>query len=235
MNRVSQQKYDQALLLLPWYVTGKLTPEETTLVEEVLKSSPKLTKELEEQKSVSRMINQDPEVLDLAVITTQEQRLNSLLERIDQDQKDNESSTSLVLGKLRGWFSDVFTFRASNWGYALGAVFIFLQVAILVAVMQDNQGSKYVEFGLNEGSDGKSMAYNQGTDAILTFEFTPQASGEQIQKLFEDIGVKDFHNPPGSSNYEAVLEGDWTDVQIDALIVKLSKKSELVLMVSRGY
>ena len=94
MNRVNEAEYENASLLLPWFVTGKLSQSEKNEIADVLDVSRAFQDELVQQTELAGMIQKDPEVLELVTISSQEKRLDDLMVRINQS--SNEQQTSFL-------------------------------------------------------------------------------------------------------------------------------------------
>ncbi len=254
MNEVGEYQYEHASLLLPWYVTGKLTASEKEEVDAILKISPKLQRELKYQQQMAQMISEDSEVLDIVAIDTQEQRLNRLLDRIDRNtpKPRNSAQQSPVWTK---WPSqilesiDVFLQPLSNnLARVAFSLFLVVQVAILVIVINKTDDSSFATDGSPDviyDLAGESIAVpldassdaigNDTTDkTVLAFQFTLRTSEKEIDQLFQEIDAHVVEHPEGSTNYTVRLSGSWSEKNIDTLISRLEKNHKMIRLVGRG-
>ncbi len=252
-DTIKRQQYEEASLLLPWYITDKLSQTESEKVDAVLKVSLELQSDLVRQLEISEMIKEDPDVLDLTAISSQERRLDSLIERIDNSPSVISTSDSKsLLQKLSEKFhlsrpslsARASSVRMSNtstskrpwlanhrWQVVF-SLFVVAQVAVLAIVM--NKSDNSLMTGTEYELAGVESAYVSSDQAILTFQFENHADKEVIEKLFEKIGAEIVEHSEGSVNYKVFLKGDRSEQEIESLIRDLEKQSDLILLVGRG-
>ena len=244
MSKMSIYQYEHASLLLPWYITGQLSVSEREEVESILDQSPALQRELEQQKNIARMVNDDPNVLDIVAIRTQEQRLGNLLERIDASQsKQVKPSTQPMLGWVhwpmriitRYWsrLDGLLQSLSPHWTRIAFSLFVVTQVAILAAVLkEDDSASSSTSVEYKSASDSK---YHASLDkSVLIFQFARGVKQTDIDKLFEEIDAEIVGHPEGSESYTVALSGSRNNQQIDDLIQRLEKDRKMILLVGRG-
>ncbi len=255
-NKVSEYQYEHASLLLPWYITGKLTVSEKEEVEAILEISPKLQQELAQQQQLAQRVHDDPELLEMVAITTQEQRLDSLLERINVDQEQQQDSQRSLWSQLSSDFITPFIKAfdrflqplSNNWARVAFALFFVVQVAILAVVTNKTNDSPDIVDGafVSKGSQdtnysiGAEYKLAEGKDFVpldktaLVLQFTIQTSEKEINQLFQEIGAQVVEHPEGSTNYTVTLSGTWSESDIDSLIRRLEKNNEMIRLVGRG-
>ena len=87
---MSQQTHkdpiEEARLLLPWYITGKLSEAEKALVEAALKQYPVLQEEYTQELKLVETIRLNADLLKLTAMDTTQQRLDKLLKRIEREE-----------------------------------------------------------------------------------------------------------------------------------------------------
>ena len=260
-NNVSKHQYEYVSLLLPWYVTGKLTATEIDEVEEVLKISVKLQRELALQQKLAQMVQDDPDVLNMVAISTQEQRLGSLLERIQAGQPPERKPVWLSwqqsAGRVLAWFkkgtSDYFSPLAGNWVKVTFSLFVVTQISILAFIFVydgkydpsisgkvSSQGSGVVKPPLSKESElveyelAAESAFTSTDKTVLVFQFTAEATDDSIQQLFDEIGARVEEHPEGSTNYTVTLSDTWNEKDIGQLISRLEKNNKMIRLVGRG-
>ncbi len=233
VNR-NKQKIRHASLLLPWYVTHKLSRRDKKTVEDALNISPELQQELKQQKQLARLIREEPDVLDIMAITTQEQRLNSLLERINQQDSARKKPylfISHTLNALKNNLASLFNFSNMGWPHVTFALlFIVSQIAILTMVYYKVPA---------ETSSGKyelvtDTSYEPSDKTILMLHFTPQAQQKEINQLFAELGVEKIEHPEGSSHYKVTLSRSLHEKEVDHLINQLEKKTDFIQLIGKG-
>lgn len=76
---------EEARLLLPWYITGKLNEPEKELVERMLEQNPTLKAEYEREVALVEVIRENQSLLQLTAVDTTGQRLEKLMRRIERE------------------------------------------------------------------------------------------------------------------------------------------------------
>ncbi len=76
---------EEARLLLPWYITGKLNEPEKELVERMLDQNPTLKAEYEREVALVEVIRENQSLLQLTAVDTTGQRLEKLMRRIERE------------------------------------------------------------------------------------------------------------------------------------------------------
>ncbi|MEN9501850.1 MAG: hypothetical protein RI964_1135 [Pseudomonadota bacterium] len=83
---------EEARLLLPWYITGKLTEPEKELVQRMLEQHPVLQAEYEREVTLVDLIRENHSLLQLTAVDTTGQRLDKLMRRIERENQGNNAA-----------------------------------------------------------------------------------------------------------------------------------------------
>lgn len=240
MDRVgNNNKIEQASLLLPWYVTGKLSLLEEKEVEDCLVVSASLRQELVTERELSARIHSDPDVLDIMAITTEDQRLDGLLEKINryENEKVEDTVTNKYSKKSFSWsglfskLSILIVPSSVSWKNIAIAVFLLAQVSIISVVLM-NTSNKVVDYELAADRLGNTALSKHNT--VLIIQFRTNVTQGYIKNIFKRIGVKSFTNPSGSTNYRVIMNKKYTKTSIKKLLSKLNK-NESILLAGLGY
>lgn len=92
MSRNNEALLEEARLLLAWYLTDQLSAVERELVDDALSQYPSLHEELQQEEQLRKVVCQHAKLLELSALDTTPQRLDNLLQRIGQDQAQQEHS-----------------------------------------------------------------------------------------------------------------------------------------------
>lgn len=76
---------NEARLLLPWYITGKLTEPERKLVEEMLERHPDLQADYQREMKTVDLLRSNDSLLQLTAVDSTQQRLDKLMKRIQRE------------------------------------------------------------------------------------------------------------------------------------------------------
>lgn len=83
---------EEAHLLLPWYITGKLSEPERKLVESMLEQNAELKEEYLRELKMVDMIRSNSSLLQLTAVDTTQQRLDKLMKRIEREEQTKKST-----------------------------------------------------------------------------------------------------------------------------------------------
>lgn len=84
-SQESNKLLEEARLLLPWYLTNKLTKVEQSLVNQALESFPELRHEFLQEEKMMHLVRTNTSLLELSALDTTEQRLAKMMSRIERD------------------------------------------------------------------------------------------------------------------------------------------------------
>ena len=133
---------EEARLLLPWYITGKLTEPERKLVEQMLAQHPHLKEEYQRELNMVGMIRANNELLKLSAMDTTQYRLDKLMKRIEREEQVKTTTTSPVTPPkpkakawdwdAKAWLNDLLPrFDWLTPGNAVFALLLLLQAGFL--------------------------------------------------------------------------------------------------------
>ncbi len=91
-NQEQHQLLEEARLLLPWYLTNKLTTAEHVLVTQALALYPELRKEQRQEGKMMQLVKDNTSLLELNVMDATSQRLAKLMERIESESESKSES-----------------------------------------------------------------------------------------------------------------------------------------------
>jgi len=238
---MNMNQIESARQLLPWYVTGKLSSAEVSFVKEAITACPSLYAEYKVQQQLSQMIKQDPQIIKMSVISTQEQRLDTLMQRIHADQQQpTVTATSgeqpffiQTLASLKQALVNTFAVSANKWVFT--AVASVAVLAVAQATLFDFFLKGEAQVG-NETSHYVSMSADTpiiSTGERIILQFDQQATEEEITLFLQAIDATLIEHPEGSSFYQLSLSKKMTVKQIDTLLIKI-KADKLIQFAGRS-
>lgn len=232
MNMTSAEK---AQMLLPWYVNGSISYDDEKLVESELAKSAALRKEYESQRSIAKRVKQDKDLLEISVISTQEQRLTKLMGRIHSESlsEENVRENTLFLAGIKKVFSNLASVPSRPWAYPAFAFLILLQLGVLVYVLQPDILSLNNSSSVFEQASTDQGVPSQKFEVII--EFTPQAKRAEIDDLLTGLNAEILYHPEGSYSYRILLNNVQDDVHLNQVLTNLQNRSQLVLFAERGF
>ena len=164
---------EKVIELIPWYAIGKLSVDDQALFEEALVSYPSLQKELELEQQMQLAISADQSVLDKSAIASTEERLKSVLNMIDVEEAQvNSTAKDSFLGKFTGLFDILIPSANGVPQYAriasLGV--LVLSVAVLtafVAPLFTDKSDFVPASAINQPSGNKTTLTNAAKTTLL--------------------------------------------------------------------
>jgi hypothetical protein len=131
---------EEARLLLPWYITGKLTEPERRLVEQMLAQNPELKSDYQRELRMVGLIRENTSLLQLTTVDSTPQRLDKLMKRIEREESAKAApaarpTTTAKPKAALGWWQRLRNLLPdSGWLTPANAVFatlLVMQVGVL--------------------------------------------------------------------------------------------------------
>ena len=226
---------ERAQALLPWLITNRLSSADESFVRKVMGANPALQKDHEEQKELSKRVKQDPSVMDITVIMTQEKRLHDLMERIRVDQCNNRPYISLLQKAslhIKNSIKSQFSPSSNAWVFVAVASVVVVQLAILVLVLNGQENSSvsttYISATKNDN------AARSARESII-LQVSEKATEADIKRLLKKIGGEVAYHPSGSSYYQIFLVDTVQEKDIDSLLFSLENNNQLIEFAGRGH
>ena len=207
--------------LLPWYTTGKTTPEETKAIDQRLAGSPRLQAEL-------AMVRREQQVskAGAAFGDAPPELLNRMLGQLDGARhlppivRDDRDSAR---GAAGGWLARLFGFMPTP-ALRLALAIACLVVVVESAVLLRHTGSG----GIYETASAPDTAA-AGPQLIVTFQ--PNAGLAAAGSAISDVGGTIAKGPMPDGAYVIALPAG---ADVDAAIAKLRGHTDLIAGVDRG-
>ena len=220
-------KRDEAAAMLPFYLAGTLTAQETALVEEQLAADPALREELELERQVRQAVD-----ADASSIAPSKLDFDGLMARIEQE--DRTAAIVRSAEKNRFWDSVLWFFAplaAPQVRYALAA-------AMLVIVFQALALSGVIELGgdtaYRTAATGDPATAPAGPRLLVIFQ--DGATAADIRTLLERLDGRIVAGPTAKGVFTVELpEVSTTDAAaLDRLVAELSGETGIVQFVGRA-
>jgi len=207
--------------LLPWYATGKTTPEETKAIDQRLAGSPRLQAELamvRREQQVSKVGetfgDAPPELLNRILGQLDGARQLPPIARDDPEQ---------ARGAAGGWLARLFGFIPTP-ALRLALAIACLVVVVESAVLLRQNGSS----GTYETASAPDTTA-AGPQLIVTFQ--PNAGLAAAGSTISELGANIVKGPRPDGAYVIALP---QGADVDAAIAKLRGHSDLIASVDRG-
>ncbi len=200
-NNGESRDMNEAELLAPWYVTGRLDEGEARLLERLAKDDAEFARLIEEAQHERKAAAAANEALDKPPRVLWER-----LERsVEQDIREkSESSRNASFARMKGSLSEFFDgFSMRRWqAIAAAAVAICVAQAAAIAYLAHETGdpAKY----------GAASGPKSGADVKPAFivSFAETATVADVNKVLEDAGARIIDGPRGDGVYRLGMSND---------------------------
>jgi len=258
MSRYYQGDYlEEARLLLPWYITGRLTEPEKKLVESMLEKHPVLKREYEHEMTMVGLIRENAGLLQLTAMDTTQQRLNKLMKHIERDQQQMDASVGKampadigvatattkpsptpprLLSYLKGWLPKPSWFTPAN---AVFASLLVIQIGVMAWYMQVSGTSKAApdnNIYVSASVEDHKMTVPVVTGMVLMVDFNEDAQVKQMRKFLNQWNARILDGPDANNLFKIEVKGvPETDKRSEAILQQMQQDQKVVAFVGRDF
>lgn len=235
---------EEARLLLPWYITGKLDEQERRFVEHMLARDPSLREEYQREQRMVETIRQNASLLQLTAVDGTTQRLEKLLKRIEREANQSQATPSPPpLTHRHGqtnrhwWQAWQDWLRGAAWFTPANAAFAFLlllQIGVLVGFALVNDEDAMIYHTVTASNQHEPQPKASGT--VLMINFREDANIQQLNHFLERWNARIIDGPAPGNIYKLELRGlPPTDQRSENILQQMQQDQSMVLFVGRDY
>lgn len=211
---------DEARLLMPWYLTNKLSSEEQQLVNEALEQSSELRGEFLQEEKMMRLVKENKSLLELTALDTTQQRLDKVLSRIQHEEQQTQTAqntaTAKKKGKAENWLSKFFKsgLFGNDWLSPANAVFASLLVCQLGFMgytqlsPSASEGAVYKPASVQKTSAGQAGI--KKSTATFLVEFRDDAPYGEVCDFLNTWNARIVSGPDKQNMFSVELSTDST-------------------------
>jgi hypothetical protein len=210
---------DEIEALLPWYVTGKLSPEQSAGVARYLEIHPQIATHL--QLAQEELVETIAANEMLGVPTSKV--FGSLLASVFTERTSaRRSLVSKWVEQLGIWLNGLAPAQLSAVAIAATLVLLLQAISIGMLVVQNPTGKSY-----QTASAPQAMNTATGTFAIVSF--VPGATAGDLDAFLNEIGAEIVDGPKGGGLYRIRVASERLQPEAaDAAVQKLMQKDSLI-------
>ena len=239
---------EEARLLLPWYITGKLSEAEHEFVERVLAQHPSLQAEYRDELAMVGLIRNNASLLQLSTMDSTPQRLDKLMKRIERETRHTESPAVPTQPTplkppaqvkpswadfLRQWIPNATWFTPAN---AVFATLLVIQAGLLGWFSQSsfttNPENIYVSATVSEAPT--TVAVTKGMTLLVGFR-----DEAQIQQLRQFLHQWNAHIIDGPDNNDLfrlqVRDVPATDQRSEVILEQMQQDQNVIAFIGREF
>jgi hypothetical protein len=228
---------EEARLLLPWYITGKLTEPERKLVEHVLAQSPELQADHQRELRMVDLIHANTGLLQLTAVDTTPQRLSKLMKRIERETNppvilptppiapDTVKKPLSLRQFLLNLLPDMAWLTPTN---AVFATLLIVQVGVLIWFAQIASTSKennYVSASVMDAQTAISVTNGMK----LLVEFKDDAQVQQVRDFLLKWNAHITDGPDANNLFKIEVKGTSSTDKHSSVILEQMQQDQTVL------
>lgn len=253
MSRYQQgDPVEEARLLLPWYITGKLNEPERTLVEDMLQQHPALKEDYLRELRMVDLIRANASLLELTTVDSTQQRLDKLMKRIQREENASPHVASPPLPhapetrphntsiKPGGFMETLRKFIPTfEWLTPTNAVFaslLLIQAGLVGWFAHSSMGKQQEGIYLSASDVSNEVAVPAVKGMVLLVDFNEQASIGQVRDFLNKWNARIMDGPDANNLFKLEIRNVApTDPRADAVLQQMQQDPALVLFAGRGY
>ncbi len=209
-------------MLLPWYVTGKLSLSDHGQVEAYLARHPEMMKQLDlirEEQSEAVAANE-------VIAAPSVQSLDKLMASVAQENRPHAGDfVSRIVNQVSEFFTAP-SAGAVKWAAAAAAVMLMVQAVAIGALMTDRRVP-----GTSQTASGEKVSDAKGTFALV--RFSAEARAQDIAATLSELKVKIVNGPAANGFFTIRLDTkELSEAERDARIAALRTKPAIFMLVT---
>jgi len=238
---------EEARLLLPWYITGKLTESERKLVERILETHPELAAEYQRELKLVDMIRANTALLELSAVDTTQQRLEKLMKRIGREERDNSvvsPTAAPALAPQRNWLGE-----AKQWlrhllipkwegltpANAIFALLLLIQAGFL-GWFAHSAGSKPEGIYVSATVAGDASAVPVVKGMVLLVDFNGDARIQQVKEFLLHWNARILDGPNDTGYFKIEMKDVLSsDPQAGTILQQMQQDNAVIAFIGREY
>ncbi|SEA42686.1 hypothetical protein SAMN05660964_01584 [Thiothrix caldifontis] len=240
---------EEARLLLPWFITGKLSGPERKLVESVLAKYPELADEYRRELKMVDMIRANTALLELSAVDTTQQRLETLMKRIEREEHTENvpQAPPQPLTPQLTWLQGLqqklhHFFSNTSWLIPANAVFaslLLIQAGFLGWFVYTNSASQegiqdsiYVTATATDDSSVVPLVKGM----VLLVDFNGEAQVNQVREFLLRWNARIVDGPESGGLFKIEVKDVSPSAQeSDAILQQMGQDNTVVAFIGREY
>jgi hypothetical protein len=234
-NKINKNQPSQkALVLLPWYASGQLSPEDYSYMEDALLEFPELKAELVIERETIQLLKTDPSILELSALKEIEARFDNILpslkpqESLQHKQINKKQAVHVPTeSKLKQFFSNLLPESGFN-GFQYASV---AAVAVLSFSAYHFIASKSQETLFYPATDTSAQptVLNKTNATIILLGINGKLNNDpQLLNVIQKAGAEVSPVPEKDGMYRIFFKNKLNTIEIKDLIKALKSNKELV-------
>ncbi|MBU0654352.1 MAG: hypothetical protein KJ914_04370 [Gammaproteobacteria bacterium] len=241
---------NEARLLIPWYITGKLSEPERKLVASMLEQHPDLKEDYLRELRTVELIRSNDSLLQLTAVDTTQQRLDKLLKRI---QREEETGAAGVTPSAMEPPPGKKTVAAAGWAAFFRGLLPSMEwltpanaVLASLLLLQAGFAGWFAHSSLTESAQEKAYLtaeYVDGSNAVpvvngmvLLVEFNENAQIRQVREFLNKWNARMLDGPDANNLFKIEIKDvSASDQRSDAVLLQMQQDTSVISFVGRKF
>ncbi len=240
---------EEARLLLPWYITGKLSKPEHALVEQMLAQHPALQDEYERELKMVDMIRANTGLLQISAVDTTQYRLDKLMKRISREElakaapaapvgvtPKTRTSRWNIKQFLHDWLPTLPSLTGFTPANTVFASLLVLQVGVLGwLTLSPNPVSNTPYRTVTMAEDQNSATVVKGL--VLLVDFNPDSQMRQVRDFLHQWDARILDGPNDLNMFKIEVKGvkPADQQQSDAVLQQMGQDQTVIAFIGREF
>ena len=232
---------EEARLLLPWYITGKLNESERNLVERMLEIHPELADEYRRELKLVDIIRANNSLLELSAVDTTQQRLEKLMKRIERAEPVNAALPASA--PPRDWYVEAKqwlrkllpTWEGLTPVNAVFAVLLLIQAGFLGWFANSVNGQPegiYVSATVADNPSAVPVVKGM----VLLVDFNGNAQIKQVREFLQHWNARILDGPNDTGYFKIEMKDvPSSDPQAGTILQQMQQDNAVIAFIGREY
>jgi len=224
---------EEALRLLPWYATERLTPKEKSFVEDALLKFPELQEQLKLEHEIILFLKEEEECFSLSAIESSSERLTALMnsEEFNTDKAITPQPKYAIISQVERFVRSLMSGNMSKIQYVGFAFVATLSIALLFAFVAPlvNQNNTFYP----ASTESNETSHTNTTELLIGLNVSPD--DPRLAKAFNGLHVKTIAVPEKEGMYRMIFSEKLSPPVLEKLLLDLAADKKLVWFVGEAY
>jgi len=232
LENKNNKVFEEALKLLPWYASGRLTSTEMSYVDDALKEHPELQGQLEAEYKIRNFLSEEKELFYFSALESSEERLKAVLNH-EIFNGANTPADDMALEQQQGsgvkrFVQSLLSGNMTKVQYMGFASIVTLSVALLFAFVEP----------LVNPSNTFHPAYvgaSQSNDTSILVGLSVAPNDSRLVEMLSEFKTSTVAVAGKKNMYRIVFTEKPSPQELKNLLKKLSENEKLIWFVGESY
>lgn len=223
--------FEEALKLLPWYASGRLTSTETSYVEDALKKYPELQDQLKIEYKIRNFLHEEKELFYFSALESSEERLKAVFNHEvfnNVSTRVGDARQNQQISGAKGFIKSLLSGDMTKAQYMGFASIVTLSIALLFAFVEPLVNPKNTFHPAYIGTD-------QSIDTSIFIGLSVEPDDSRLVEILENFQTSTVAVAGKKGMYRISFTEKPSPQDLKYLLKKLSENKKLIWFVGESY